>query len=39
MRKALDALWGAWRESGGANNNWRVFVDGKVVLPEDVSWE
>jgi hypothetical protein len=39
MRKALDALWGAWRESGGANNNWRVFVDGKVVLPEDVSWD
>lgn len=37
VRRALDGLWKAWRESGGEKNNLRVFVDGNKILPKDVS--
>ncbi|KAI0362474.1 hypothetical protein OH77DRAFT_57725 [Trametes cingulata] len=40
MRKALGALWDVWVGSGGAVNNLRVFVNGKMLKPslEDPKW-
>jgi hypothetical protein len=35
--KAIDDLWSIWMETKGKKNNWRVYVDGKVVLPDQVS--
>ena len=37
MRKALEALWGLWTQSKGQKNNLRVYVNGKAVLPDNVS--
>jgi inositol-pentakisphosphate 2-kinase len=37
VNEALEGLWAGWRASEGKWNNWRVFVDGKEVSPEDVS--
>ncbi|KAG7087645.1 hypothetical protein E1B28_013593 [Marasmius oreades] len=34
VRKALYALWDAWVESGGKVNNLKVFVDGKILRPD-----
>lgn len=37
VRKALDGLWEQWHHSDGEKNNLRVFVDGKKILPSNVS--
>ncbi|WVW84830.1 hypothetical protein I302_106865 [Kwoniella bestiolae CBS 10118] len=37
MRKAINGLWGIWQESGGKENNWRVFVNGERVIPDRVD--
>jgi inositol-pentakisphosphate 2-kinase len=34
---ALAGLWGIWRETGGQANSFRVFVDGNIVHPDEVS--
>ncbi|ORX37294.1 inositol-pentakisphosphate 2-kinase, partial [Kockovaella imperatae] len=36
MKKALEGLWLGWEASEGRKNNWRVYVDGQVVLPASV---
>ena len=37
--RALGALWDAWEMSGGRKNNFRIFLDGKVVGPEALEHE
>lgn len=37
VRKALGNLWEAWVGSHGKVNNLRLFNEGKVIEPEDVS--
>ncbi|KAK7038123.1 inositol-pentakisphosphate 2-kinase [Favolaschia claudopus] len=37
MKTALDSLCDAWIESNGTINNFKVFVRGKMILPEDRS--
>ena len=37
VRKALQNLWEAWVESQGKANNLRLFVQGEMVDPSDVS--
>lgn len=36
MRTAIDGLWTMWEISRGKNNNWKVFIGGKEISPEDV---
>lgn len=38
VRKALAGLWNAWSKTDGKKNNLRVNVDGKAVLPSNVSF-
>jgi len=35
MKTALNSLWDAWSDSDGTINNFKVFVGGKKILPED----
>lgn len=37
MRTALDGLWTMWEISRGKVNNWKVFVGGKEISPDDVG--
>lgn len=36
IRTAVDGLWKMWEISRGKNNNWKVFIGGKEISPEDV---
>jgi inositol-pentakisphosphate 2-kinase len=38
VRKALERLWEAWVGSRGNVNNLRLFVEGEIVDPGDVSF-
>ncbi|KAJ7175640.1 inositol-pentakisphosphate 2-kinase [Mycena filopes] len=38
MKKALSSLWDAWSDSIGTANNFRVFVEGKNITPEQQSF-
>lgn len=37
MRTALDGLWTMWEISRGKVNNWKVFVGGKEISPDDLQ--
>jgi hypothetical protein len=37
MHRAIDGLWASWEATGGAGNNWRVYIDGKRVDPNTVG--
>ncbi|WWC70892.1 uncharacterized protein I206_104844 [Kwoniella pini CBS 10737] len=37
MRSAIKGLWGMWTESDGQENNWRVFIDGERVNPNQIE--
>jgi inositol-pentakisphosphate 2-kinase len=37
IKTAIGALWDLWSSSDGQSNNWRVFVDGKAIGPDEVS--
>ncbi|TAN09778.1 MAG: hypothetical protein EPN37_18920 [Chitinophagaceae bacterium] len=37
VHKALEQLYGSWMSSEGGINNLRIFLDGKKVLPGNVS--
>ncbi|KAF8205677.1 inositol-pentakisphosphate 2-kinase [Mycena galopus ATCC 62051] len=37
MKTALDGLWDAWIDSSGAINNFKIFVRGRQILPDDRS--
>lgn len=38
VRKALAGLWNTWSKTDGKKNNLRVNIDGKAVLPSNVSF-
>ena len=38
MSKAFTGLWETWEQSEGKGNNWRVYVDGKAIFSQDVSY-
>ena len=37
VERALEGLWGIWTSSDGLKNNWRVFLNGKPLKPDQVS--
>ncbi|ADV22064.1 inositol-pentakisphosphate 2-kinase [Cryptococcus gattii E566] len=37
IRTAVDGLWKMWEISRGKNNNWKVFIGGKEISPEDLQ--
>ncbi|KAJ7264995.1 inositol-pentakisphosphate 2-kinase [Mycena haematopus] len=37
MKTALNGLWDAWLDSNGTINNFKVFVRGRKILPEECS--
>jgi hypothetical protein len=37
VETAVEGLWDAWIQSNGSINKLRIFSNGKMVLPNDVS--
>jgi len=37
VQQALDGLWSIWKDTAGAKNNWRVYVNGKPIMPDQVN--
>ncbi|OCF30439.1 hypothetical protein I316_07926 [Kwoniella heveanensis BCC8398] len=37
MNHAIEQLWGMWVDSGGKGNNWRLFIDGDRIKPDQID--
>lgn len=37
VTRAVVALWDTWETTGGKANNLKIFADGRLVSPGDVS--
>lgn len=38
VEKSLEALWSIWKDTAGAKNNWRVYMNGKPIMPNQVKY-